>query len=265
MGLKICALTMVDHHDWALSRWYAHHGAELGAQNLYILHADDLPKVAGTCPGAQVIPVERDILAVNDRTRARILDRFHAELARHYDWVIRTEVQEILFHDPQEHHSLAAVFEQEQAPVLTALGLDIVEVERNKPMMRGPVLGQRRNLVFSGHVSKAVAARRPQKFRRHGIEVAAEKLGSFPFRMPQGLYLADLTHANRTGEASEEEATYLEAFGALPKRPWDKAVAKAYSRLSEEPARIERHSLVRAQVFKPTHRTKLPGRFGELG
>ena len=35
--MKICALTMVYRDYWALSRWYAHHGHELGSENLIVV------------------------------------------------------------------------------------------------------------------------------------------------------------------------------------------------------------------------------------
>ena len=290
MALKICALTMVYRDYWALSRWYAHHGAELGAQNLFVINHGDDPKIAEICPGAQVIGIERGDLSHFDRARAEIIDQFHAELAREYDWVIRTDADEVLLYDPEQHESLTALIAGESAPVLTALGFELVEVARNKPMQRGPVCAQRRNVQFSGHTSKAVAARGFQKFRLQGVEVAPEELETFPYHMPRGLYLAHLKYANRDAlsqanavrrevveaaqkgkpgrawaEADAEAEGFLETFNALVRRPWEKAEAKAYARLSSEPARVERSSVVRAPKFKPTHRAKLPERFSELG
>lgn len=290
MALKICALTMVYRDYWALSRWYAHHGAELGAQNLFVVNHGDDPKIAEICPGAHVIAVERDDLSHFDRVRGKVLDEMHAILARDYDWVIRTDADEIVLYDPDRHDSLASVFAAQTAPVVTALGFDIVEVARNRPMTRGPVCGQRRNVIFSGHYSKAVASQEPQKFRLHGIEVAPEALEDFGFHMPRGLYLGHLKYANldvlaqtnevrqqvveeakagKPGKAwaepDEEAKEFLEGFAGLVVRPWEKAESKAYNRLSTEPARLERFSVVRARKFKPTHRTKLPDRFAELG
>lgn len=290
MASKICALTMVYRDYWALSRWYAHHGAELGAQNLFVVNHGDDPKIAEICPGAHVIVVERGDLSHFDRERGRILDEMHAILSKDYDWVIRTDADELVLYDPDIHDSLAAVFQRESAPVVTALGFDIVEVARSRPMERGPVCGQRRNVLFSGHYSKAVAAREPQKFRLHGVEVAPDALEDFGFCMPRGLYLGHLKYANlaalaevnpirqevaqqaeagKPGKAwaapDEEARAFLEGFAEMVVRPWEKAEAKAYNRLSTEPARLERYGVVRAQKFKPTHRTKLPERFGELG
>ncbi|WP_243614494.1 glycosyltransferase family 2 protein [Shimia aestuarii] len=290
MALKICALTMVYRDYWALSRWYAHHGAELGAQNLFVINHGDDPKIAEICPGAQILPIERVDLSNFDRARSEIIDQFHAELAREYDWVIRTDADELLLYDPDQHESLVALFAKESAPVLTALGFDLVEMPRNAPMARGPVCRQRRNVLFTGHYSKAVAARGFQKFRLHGVEVAPEALETFPYHMPRGFYLAHLKYANLEAlsqanvvrrevvaaahsgkpgrawaEADDEAMEFLEQFHSYFKRPWEKAEAKAYARLSVDPARVARSSVVRAQKFKPTHRTKLPDRFAELG
>ncbi|MCW8842976.1 MAG: glycosyltransferase family 2 protein [Rhodobacteraceae bacterium] len=290
MALKICALTMVYRDYWALSRWYAHHGAELGAHNLFIINHGDDPKIGEICPGAHVLSVVREDLSHFDRVRSKIMDQFHAELARDYDWVIRTDADEVVLYDPEQYSSLAAAFETQTAPVVTALGFDIVEMARNRAMTRGPVCGQRRNVIFSGHYSKAVASRAAQKFRLHGVEVAPEALEDFPYHMPKGLYLGHLKYANlaalddanavrrevvaaaqagKPGKAWAEPETeardFLDEFAGLVARPWEKAEAKAYNRLSQAPARLERFSVVRARKFKPTHRTKLPARFAELG
>ena len=78
--------------------------------------------------------------------------------------------------------------------MVTALGFDLVAQANDPP--GGPLFARRRNLCFSGHYSKAVAARRPVAFALHGTQVAARRLESFPFTMPRGLYLTHLKYAD---------------------------------------------------------------------
>lgn len=285
--MSVCALTMVYRDHWALSRWYAHHAAQLGAENLFVVAHGADPQVARICPGASVITVPRTDLSGFDRARAEMLDGFHIALAKLYDWVIRTDADELICFDPDIHASLPAAIEAQDAPVLTALGFDVVGFH---PPAVGPVLGQVRDIAFSGHYSKAVAARRAIPFRLHGVMVASKRLETFPFHMPRGLYLAHLKFANPLAlaeanairetvargegkglpgggwrEASEDARNFLQTFGEKTQIPWAESEAHAFDTLSVKPARLERHNVVKARALKLRHRTVLPDRFAQQG
>lgn len=282
---------MVYRDHWALSRWYAHHAAQLGAENLFVVAHGADPEIALLCPGASVITVPRDRLDNFDKARAEMLDGFHIGLARIYDWVIRTDADELVCVDPELHASLpAAIAAHADVPVLTALGFDVVEMPGDAPLGTGPVLAARRNVGFSGHYSKAVAARRAIGFRLHGVQVAPRRLAGFPFRMPRGFYLAHLKYTNRAvlpaatavrmavangpgpgrpgpgWQAADEDARrFFKAFAAKPLRPWPEAEAEAFATLSVKPARLDRFGVVKARALKQPVRTELPARFATQG
>lgn len=285
--MKIAALTMVHRDHWALSRWYAHHAAQLGPENLFIVAHGADPKIQEICPDASVLTIARDGFDDFDKKRATLLDGIHAGLSAIYDWVLRTDADELICFDPDRFGSLAdAIVGGHDAPVVTALGFDLVEMTYDAPMIGGPVFGQRRHLAFSGHYSKAVASRRAIDFSLHGVRVAARRLEHFPFEMPKGLFLAHLKYANAAAlaeatkvrmqvgnsdgqglpgagwqEADADSKAFKTAFLDKPELPWDKAEAKAYAALSVKPSRLERHNVVKTRALKLPYRTQLPLRF----
>lgn len=288
--MKVAALTMVYRDYWALSRWYAHYGHELGPENLVVVAHGADPRISIICPEARVITVPREDLGHFDRARGQMLDLYASDLLQRYDWVVRTDADEILCHDPAQYEGLADVFARAGAPVLWALGFDVVEMPGAAPLSEAPVLGQRRDVVFSGHYSKAVVTRVPIPFRLHGVDVGQERLQDFPFDMPRGLFLAHLKFANSAalseanvvrrsvasagakglpGEAwrnpeGETQKVYDEMTG-LRVVNWDRAETKAWHKLSKSAARNERFGVVRARKYRPDFRTRLPERFAGLG
>jgi hypothetical protein len=289
--MKICAMTMVYRDYWALSRWYAHHGAQLGHENLFVVSHGLDPKIAEICPKASVITVPREDLTHFDRARAQMLDGFFAGLAQVYDWVIRTDADELLCFDPELYPSLPeAIHAHKDSPVLTALGFDLVESPDDEALSDTPVFGQRRNLAFSGHYSKAVAARRAIPFQLHGVRVASKRLETFPFSLPKGLFLAHLKFANHTvltkvnkvreavgnaefdgvpgagwKQASQDSMMFLANFWDKPLTPWNQAYEHAFATLSVKPQRHEKFSVVKTRALKMPHRTLLPDRFAFQG
>lgn len=288
--MKIAALTMVYRHYWALSRWYAHHGALIGHRNLFVIAHGHDPEIARICPEASVITVPRDRFDNFDRMRAEMLDGFHAGLSKAYDWVIRTDADELVCYDPARWSGLPEVLSSVNGPVATALGFDLVKRPEDPAMAEGTAFSQRSAIGFSGHYSKAVASRRPVSFQLHGVKVAPRKLAEFPFHMPEGLYLAHLKYANMTtlpagnairmeiargpgkglpgagwAEAEDDSRKFYETFAAKPELSWEEAEAQAHAALSVKPTRAERLNLVKARALKLPFRTSLPPRFSSQG
>lgn len=283
-AMKLCALTMVYRDYWALGQWYRHFGALLGPENLYVIAHGPDPDIARLCPGASVWSIPRGDLGGFDRTRGRMLNGFSDGLLQLYDWVIRTDVDELICTEPglRLHDVLAA----QDAPALFALGLNVIELPGDPPL-RANVFESRRNAVFTGHYSKAFAVRAPVALMRHGVQVRPRRALRFPFVMPEGLYLAHLKYANRAAlEAAnlhrmeiargagkglpgaawrDAEAQAAETYArvqALPMQPWEMARVDAHARLSGDPLRDVKDGLVRARKPRFRTRTMLPPGFG---
>ncbi len=283
--MKICALTMVYKDYWALGVWYRHHAQLLGADALYIVAHGADPEVQRICPGASIWTIPRDDLSYFDRKRSELLNAFQAGLLSSYDWVIRTDADELICADPAIG-SLQQIFAAAgRVPVLTALGLDLVEQPEDRPLRDGLWKAQK-NVSFTGHYSKSFAQSRPLKLTLHGTKVPPRRLADFPFVMPEGLYLVHLKYANLDAletvnadrvamsnagqkglpgagwrEAYADAAQFLASFRAKPVLPWHKARAKAFRALSNDPARSERLGLVKARALKFPFRTVLPDWF----
>ncbi|RDD68021.1 glycosyltransferase family 2 protein [Thalassococcus profundi] len=272
--MKVSAITMVYKDYWALSQWYNHHGRQLGYENLFIVAHGRDDRFSELCPKASIITVPRK-LDNFDRNRGAMLNSFQAGLLQSYDWVIRTDADELICHDPNRYGGLIEAITTQDAPVLTALGADLVGLDGDA--------------AFSGHYSKAVASRRPIEFVLHGVKVAPRRLNAFPFTMPQGLYLAHLKYANlgvldevnetriavgssdepgRPGDgwrkADEDAKRFLDTFWSKSELPWETAEAEAYRTLSVKPSRNEKHSVVKTRALKLSFRTKLPAWFADL-
>lgn len=262
--MKICALTMVYKDHWALSKWYAHFAAAVGAENLFVIAHGADPQIANLCPGATVITVPRDTLAGFDRMRAHMLNSFQDALGVFYDRVIRTDADELIMLDPAIYSGFEDVFAQHDASYLFALGLNVLNATE---------------AMFSGHYSKAWAVKRGTHLVRHGVRARDDD-----FPVPQGVYLAHLKYADPEAlalanahrrdiangreeglpgrawqEAERTAQRFFDKANALPLAPWDAGVAEAHAQITAAPVREGR--VLRAKSIDFDTRVALPAWF----
>ena len=287
--MKICALTMAYKDHWALAQWYRHYSRQLGAENLYVVSHGPDPRIQEICPGASVMTIPRDRLQGFDHWRGRMLNGFQQGLLEIYDWVIRTDADELICLDPSRWGSFAEMLQAQDAAAVFALGFNLFDFppERLPPndTPDASVFAKARDAVFTGHYSKAWAVRRPIGLRRHGIQLRPARLAEFPFVMPRGVYLAHLKFADATAlstmtevrhevgnnkgpgapgkawqKAAQEAIEKLEEAEALPPRPWAEAEDTAWSSL-QAPVRDEASSVLRSKSLRFQFRTTLPDWF----
>jgi len=285
--MKICALTMVYKDYWALSQWYTHYGRLVGFDSLYVVAHGQDAMIAEICPKANVITIPRDSLEGFDRRRGQMLNSFADGLGLSYDWVIRTDADELICFDPAIYACFEEVFDTASSKALFALGLNVAEVIDEKVLKAGEMaLGHRSKAVFSGHYSKAWASRRGTALWRHGIWVGSRKLATAQFDLPEGVYLMHLKYANlealeianqhRTevgnakgkglpGAAWKDPDTDASRFYAslalYEDRAWARARDDAYTAIVADPMRDEKENVLRSKskVFK--FRVTLPSWF----
>ena len=278
--MKICAITMVYKDYWALDQWYHHYAHELGAENLIVVAHGADPNIAGICPSASILTIPRDDLSHFDRARAALLNGIQTGLLNVYDWVIRTDADELICAEKGLHNAIA---NYASYPVLTPLGFDLVEQPNDAPIGDGSVFKYRRHVAFAGHYSKAAIIRVPANLSLHGVQVPARRLHSFPYFMPPDIFLAHIKFANKAAlvestrtriavasgsarglpgpgwkNADDDAVEFFEAFAKKKRTKWPKASAKAHSTLSTKPIRDEKQNLVKARALKFEFRTKLP-------
>ncbi len=273
-----------DH--WALSQWFRHYSRLLGPENLYVVSHGADPRIQEICPGASVLTIPRDRLQGFDHWRGRMLNGFQQGLLEIYDWVIRSDADELICLDPARWGSLADMLADQQAPAVFALGFNLFDFSQSGVNATDlSVFGNTRDAVFTGHYSKAWAVRRPIGLRRHGIQLRPARLAQFPFAMPRGVYLAHLKYAdvaalsamsevrqevgNSEGpgtpgkawkQAAKEAVEKREEAEALPQLPWDEAEETAWSSL-QSPVRDEASSVLRCKSLRFQFRTTLPSWF----
>ena len=246
--MKIAAITMVYQDHWALKEWVRHYGEQLGKDNLFIFAHGKDDIINRIADGANVITIPRDDLTGFDRKRGELMNGLHQGLSQVYDWIIRTDADELICTDPNIYPTLWEMFcANADAEALFALGFDLVET-RFEPSMQ---------LSFTGHYSKAFATK-CLPLAMHGVRLPKRRLNQFDYRMPDGTYLAHLKYANmealskantvRQSIASGSEAglpgeawriaeadsdKFLSTFNAKPIVDWVQAVDEARS-LTEE-------------------------------
>ncbi|WP_114293528.1 glycosyltransferase family 2 protein [Pseudosulfitobacter sp. DSM 107133] len=276
--MKICAITMVYRDYWALAQWYRHYGALLGAEHLVVVAHGPDPKIAQICPKASILTVPRDDLSGFDGVRGRMLNGIQAGLAEVYDWVIRTDADELICLDPAQHAGLETVFAGLSGQALFALGLELVQTDDG-------TFG-----VFSGHYSKAWAVRGGVAMKRHGVQVRPRRVAQFDYVLPDGVFLAHLKFANRAAlsEANVHRAAVATGPGkGLPGKAWEdpahearkvqtqvtrmeavdwqQGVRMARTELAAGPTVDARIGLVRSRSFKLDSKCALPDWFPDLG
>lgn len=269
-----------------MSQWFRHYSRLLGPENLYVVSHGADPRIQEICPGASVLTIPRDRLQGFDHWRGRMLNGFQQGLLEIYDWVIRSDADELICLDPARWGSLADMLADQQAPAVFALGFNLFDFSQSGVNATDlSVFAKTRDAVFTGHYSKAWAVRRPIGLRRHGIQLRPARLAQFPFAMPRGVYLAHLKYAdvaalsamsevrqevgNSEGpgtpgkawkQAAKEAVEKREEAEALPQLPWDEAEETAWNSL-QSPVRDEASSVLRCKSLRFQFRTTLPSWF----
>lgn len=284
--MKLCAITMVYRDYWALEQWYLHYSGMVGAQNLYVVAHGSDPRFGEICPGANIITIPREDLTGFDRVRGRMLNSFQNGLGEMYDWVIRTDADELICVDPAHGPTVQDLLARQSVQAVFALGFNVVELPGDPALGEGSAFAARKHAVFSGHYSKAIAVQSSISLMRHGVQVRPRRVEKFPFVMPEGLYLAHLKFANRTAladanshrmevarlpgkglpgpaweNADDDAAEFFARVEAMPFKPWEEARARAYAKLASEPVRDADDLLIRARTLRFKYRTRLPDWF----
>ena len=285
--MKACAMTMVYRDYWALSQWYVHYGRLVGFDNLYIVAHGADAAISDICPKASIITIPRDALEGFDRRRGRMLNSFADGLGLTYDWVIRTDADELICFDPGIYDSLAEVFDKAADKALFALGLNLAETVEDEVLSNGQMaLGHRKSAILSGHYSKAWASKRGTALWRHGIWVGPRKLASAPYDLPEGVFLVHLKYANLEAleaanqhrvevantpgkglpgpawkDPDRDAARFYEKLASYPQKDWPAATAEAHTALVAEPVRDEKENVLRSQSIQFKHKVILPSWF----
>jgi hypothetical protein len=162
--LRIAAFTMVHNEAAFLPLWIRHYGREIGVENLYCIdHGSD----DGSTEGAG-IPITRypRSRGYDTAERSFLVANFHASLLRSHDVVIFTDADEFLVADPAKFLGLRVAIESSRAPVLRAMGLDVLHQPSSEPALdlALAILAQRSRVKFAKFYCKTLIASVPVRW-----------------------------------------------------------------------------------------------------
>ena len=289
-GMKICAITMVYRDYWALAQWIRHYSNNLGIENLYIVvHGPD-ERVNDIAGGANIWTIPRETLEGFDKRRNRMLNQFQFGLLQFYDWVIRTDTDELICVDPDLHGSLDRFLFQTTDDAVFATGLNVFEQADEQDMPDGiSVFDCRDAAVITGNYSKAWAVKTNAPLMRHGVKLTNDSDKPYSFCFPQGVYLAHLKFANIAALAEMNVTRKEVARAGVPGLPgwgwkradahtrkffkeaetldftsWSDAVAYAHERIPTDMKYDEKDGVIRSPGIPYLAKTRLPKWFKDI-
>lgn len=277
---------MVYRDYWALSQWIRHYSNQIGIENLFVVAHGYDPKVNEIAHGANIWTIPRDNLEKFDRRRNWMLNKFQAGLAKFYDWVIRTDTDELICVDPGIHGTLTDLLRKQTVNVTFATGLDLFEAAGDSSIDHSkPVFMQRKSVVITGNYSKAWATRSGVPLMRHGAVIADGK-AVHEYSFPKGVYLVhlkfssidDLNDVNETRialgradlpgmpglgwqKARNHAKRFFERAESLEERPWEDATDYAYDLIQSDMKFSEDDGVIRSPGIPHIARTTLPDWF----
>jgi len=165
---QMAAMTMVGGDYFFLKRWVDYYGRQLGRENLYILSHGGDPEHRKIGEGCNVIylPHDRSRHRFNQR-RWQMLSLITTGLTQSYNWVLTTDVDEIVAVDPGVHDSLPGYlsrFRTDEMPqVVTPFAIEMVHnpvLERQPLDGEAPILSRRRLFRLNANYAKPCITRR---------------------------------------------------------------------------------------------------------
>lgn len=167
-------VTMVYEDYDLLQRWYDYYAAQVGSENLFVFSHSNDPRHREIAKGVNVINVPRELPVVRfDRRRWTMLSAFTSGMQQYYNWMLVTDIDEMIIVDPNVAPSLVTYLEDKfpniaSAPTcISPFALNIIHVPEEEPLpiVQGQtVLSRRRYYCPSRLYSKPILVRKPVIF-----------------------------------------------------------------------------------------------------
>lgn len=147
--LKIAAVTMVYNESEYLPIWLSYYGKQVGLENCFIVdHGSDDGSTDFVGPASR-IRIPRS--PYEPHKQSFFNSKFCNSLLEWYDWVIYSDVDEILVVDPIIAKNIPEYCRLPIPPVVTAIGLNVVHrVDHEPPLDLTRPIAAQRPYVFSG-------------------------------------------------------------------------------------------------------------------
>ena len=159
--MPIAAVTMAYNEADHLPIWARHYARHVGARHCYVIDHGSSDNSTENLGEINVVRIPRS--PQDNGRRTRFLSRFCASLLDWYDWVIYTDVDEIVLPDPRLYPTLERYCANGPPEVVSAVGFNLHHLPDAEPPLdlARPVTEQRRWVRFSAAMCKLVLIRRP--------------------------------------------------------------------------------------------------------
>lgn len=155
-----------------LETWVRYYEKQVGRDHLYVLSHGNDPEHRKIADGANVIGIPRDpTMHRLERKRWFLMTQFTNGFLRYYNWMIATDVDEIVVLDPEQGDSLITYlkgFDTPRAPKsLSPFGIEIVhnpDLEKEPLVAGGPILPRRRLFRLNANYAKPCVVRQDLAF-----------------------------------------------------------------------------------------------------
>ena len=146
---------MVYNESIMLPIWARHYARQVGADHCYVIdHGSTEPVLVP--PGMNIVRLPRS--PHDDTRRARFISKLSNSLLEYYDWIIYTDVDEIVIANPQIYNFLPNFCDAIEDKTINAIGFDIQHIPLLEPPLRlDQSIGQQRSWArFTGAMCKPV-------------------------------------------------------------------------------------------------------------
>ncbi len=160
MPPRVAAVTMTYNERAYLPVWARHYTRQVGHDHCYVIDHGSTEIIA-LPPGVNYLRIPRS--PHDDQRRALFISSFVESLLEYYDYVIHTDVDELVMADPAQYANLPAFCRSIQLDTVTAIGFDIQQVPPlEPPLLPDMALGQQRGWCrFTSAMCKPVLTRKP--------------------------------------------------------------------------------------------------------
>ena len=215
---RIAAITMAYNEPVMLPIWAQHYARQVGADYCYVVDHGSTEEVALPA-GINRLRLPRS--PHDDPRRARFISELTTALLTYYDWVIYTDVDELVLADPRHFANLPAFCSTALADTVSAIGFDVQHVPAiESPLNPSRSVGsQRRWVRFTSAMCKPVLTRQPLAWAP-GFHCSNQPLAFAP------IYLFHLRWADR--------ALGLQRLGKTRAMAWDGSDAGAHQRIDDQ-------------------------------
>jgi hypothetical protein len=241
MPPKIAAVTMTYNEPAYLPIWARHYARQVGADHCYVVDHGSTEALV-LPPGVNVLRIPRS--PHDDLKRSLFISSIVEGLLEYYDWVIHTDVDEIVLADPELYNDLPTYCSHIGADTVTAIGFDVQQIPgQEAPLVPQHSLGTQRGWVrFTSAMCKPVLTRKPLLWSP-GFHCADAPL-TF-----DALYLFHLHWADQTIGIQRLEKTRTMPWGSPVSGAHQRVTNAQWNRTFDDMAGLQRQDPV---SFDPT-------------